>query len=100
MVVGPVVTGDEAEIPAETVRRFTSSPPRCMKRFGSEADIVGPLLFLAGELSSWITGQMLVVDGGGNMPGSASGPLPTRPDLRPPGKLVCQIPIGRLLTVL
>ncbi len=64
---GPVITGDEAEISEEVVRSFLEW--RCIKRFGSEADIVGPMLFLASEMSSWITGQVLVVDGGGNMPG-------------------------------
>jgi NAD(P)-dependent dehydrogenase (short-subunit alcohol dehydrogenase family) len=64
---GPVVTGDEGELSAEVVRGFIER--RCIKRFGSEADIVGPLLFLASEMSSWITGQVLVVDGGGCMLG-------------------------------
>jgi NAD(P)-dependent dehydrogenase (short-subunit alcohol dehydrogenase family) len=64
---GPVLTGDEGELSAEVARTFMER--RCIKRFGSEADIVGPLLFLASEMSSWITGQVLVVDGGGNMLG-------------------------------
>jgi len=65
---GPVATGDAGDqLAAETVRRYTDR--MCIKRLGSEADIVGPLLFLAGELSSWITGQVLVVDGGGSMLG-------------------------------
>lgn len=64
---GPVVTGDEDQLSAEVARTFMER--RCIKRFGTESDIVGPLLFLASEMSSWITGQVLVVDGGGNMLG-------------------------------
>ena len=41
---------------------------RSLRRLGTNADIVGPLLFLAGDMSAWITGQILVVDGGGYMP--------------------------------
>ena len=63
---GPVVTGDQGDIPEEVVRRLSEG--RCITRLGSEADIVGPLLFLAGDMSSWISGQVLVVDGGGFMP--------------------------------
>jgi NAD(P)-dependent dehydrogenase (short-subunit alcohol dehydrogenase family) len=66
LAVGPVVTGDPAALPDEMVRAYLEG--RSMKRLGSEADIVGPLLFLAGDMSLWITGQVLVVDGGGYMP--------------------------------
>ena len=64
---GPVVTGDERELSAESLRSYIER--RCIKRLGSADDIVGPLLFLAGDISSWITGQVLVVDGGGFMLG-------------------------------
>ena len=64
---GPVVTGDEDELPADMVRAYIER--RVIKRLGSDDDIIGPLLFLAGDMSSWITGQVLVVDGGGFMLG-------------------------------
>jgi NAD(P)-dependent dehydrogenase (short-subunit alcohol dehydrogenase family) len=35
-----------------------------MHRFGDPAEIVGPVLFLASEASSYVTGHMLSVDGG------------------------------------
>jgi NAD(P)-dependent dehydrogenase (short-subunit alcohol dehydrogenase family) len=35
-----------------------------LKRAGTEGDLVGALLFLCSELSAWMTGQTLIVDGG------------------------------------
>lgn len=34
------------------------------KRLGTYEDLIGPILFLSSDLSDWITGQDLVVDGG------------------------------------
>ena len=36
-----------------------------LKRLGEPADIAGVALFLASDLASWMTGQTIVVDGGG-----------------------------------
>jgi NAD(P)-dependent dehydrogenase (short-subunit alcohol dehydrogenase family) len=63
---GPVTTGDPSALPKDLVARLTER--MCIKRIGTPEDLVGTLLFLAGEMSSWITGQVLVVDGGGFMP--------------------------------
>jgi NAD(P)-dependent dehydrogenase (short-subunit alcohol dehydrogenase family) len=45
--------------PIEFITRRTP-----MKRAGTESELDGALLFLAGEASSFVTGQTLVVDGG------------------------------------
>src|SRR5947209_5802041 len=51
--------------------RFKTQAP--MARIGEEHELDGPLLFLASDASSFVTGQTLAVDGGlsavsGNMP--------------------------------
>jgi NAD(P)-dependent dehydrogenase (short-subunit alcohol dehydrogenase family) len=38
--------------------------PWPLKRLGEPADIAGAALWLASELASWVTGEVLVVDGG------------------------------------
>ncbi|MGB7949444.1 MAG: SDR family oxidoreductase [Candidatus Binatia bacterium] len=48
-------------------RREGSVDKRCFKRVETPADIVGTALFLAGPDSDFITGQLLVVEGGGIM---------------------------------
>ena len=44
------------------VKRYVDKTP--LKRMGSESDIAGAVVYLASDLSSWVTGQNLVVDGG------------------------------------
>jgi NAD(P)-dependent dehydrogenase (short-subunit alcohol dehydrogenase family) len=39
-------------------------PLRCLKRPGKPEDLVGLAIFLAGDESAFITGQMVVHDGG------------------------------------
>ncbi|WP_108261955.1 SDR family NAD(P)-dependent oxidoreductase [Mangrovicoccus ximenensis] len=46
----------------ERRERFLSRIP--MGRFGEPEEIVGPVVFLASEMSSYVTGATLVVDGG------------------------------------
>lgn len=48
--------------PAEFVNRYIQKTP--LKRMGSESDIVGAVIYLSGNLSSWVTGQNIIVDGG------------------------------------
>jgi 3-oxoacyl-[acyl-carrier protein] reductase len=48
-------------------RRQESMDKRCFKRIETPADIVGTALFLASADSDFITGQLLVVEGGGIM---------------------------------
>ena len=42
---------------------------QCLKRNGQPEDLVGPLLFLVSDQSRFVTGQVLVVDGGVHMLG-------------------------------
>lgn len=43
----------------------SSATGRPLERLGTPQDIAGAVLFLAGDLSAWVTGSVLVVDGGG-----------------------------------
>jgi 3-oxoacyl-[acyl-carrier protein] reductase len=48
-------------------RRQDSVDKRCFKRVETPADVVGTALFLASSDSDFVTGQLLVVEGGGVM---------------------------------
>lgn len=48
--------------PGEFVSRYEERTP--MGRMGSEADIVGAIVYLLSDASSYVTGQNIVVDGG------------------------------------
>lgn len=51
-----------AEAPIETQKQTMAAIP--LKRIGEPADIANAVVFLASEKSGYITGQVLVVDGG------------------------------------
>lgn len=46
----------------EFIQRYVARTP--MKRMGIEDDMVGPMLFLASNMSKYVTGQIIPVDGG------------------------------------
>ncbi|MDT8910100.1 SDR family NAD(P)-dependent oxidoreductase [Amycolatopsis sp. PS_44_ISF1] len=57
---GVIDTGDELPPPvAERVKRMTA-----LGRLGTPEEVAGAVLFLAGDLSTYVTGALLAVDGG------------------------------------
>jgi NAD(P)-dependent dehydrogenase (short-subunit alcohol dehydrogenase family) len=48
-------------------------------RYGEPADHAGAVLFFASDLSAWVTGQTLVVDGGALVAARVEGALPVKP---------------------
>jgi 3-oxoacyl-[acyl-carrier protein] reductase len=64
----PGSTMSEEDVTADVLaRREGSIDKRAFKRVERPADIVGTALFLASPDSDFITGQLLVVEGGGIM---------------------------------
>ncbi len=64
----PGSTMSEDDVTEDVLKRREGSiDKRCFKRVETPADIVGTALFLASSDSDFITGQLLVVEGGGVM---------------------------------
>lgn len=61
-------TGRSAEDGALRIDMATYAATLPLRRFGQAADVVGPVMFLLGADSAWMTGQVLWVNGGGYMP--------------------------------
>ncbi len=59
---GVIRTGMTAALPAAALENLCGRIP--MKRMGLPCEVAGVMLFLASDLSSYITGQVLRVDGG------------------------------------
>ncbi len=60
-------TGRAAESDSDRARREKSAQNRAIKRTGQPEDLVGLCVFLASPASDFMTGQTVVVDGGGVM---------------------------------
>jgi len=60
VIATPMTEGTRAN--PEAMERFMSHTP--MGRVGEPDELIGPVLFLASQLSSYVTGTMLPVDGG------------------------------------
>lgn len=63
---GVVETAFHAATPAERMAAMKASIP--LGRLGTAEDCVGPVLFLASDLASYMTGQILHVNGGMYLP--------------------------------
>jgi NAD(P)-dependent dehydrogenase (short-subunit alcohol dehydrogenase family) len=64
---GPINTGALAGLPESVIENLRNQ--MCIKKIGEPEDLLGALLFLATDQSAWMTGQVVVVDGGNIMLG-------------------------------
>lgn len=64
---GPVATEALKGVPQEALDRIKAA--QCIPRLGAPEDLAGAMLFLVSPMSAWMSGQVLVVDGGNQMPG-------------------------------
>jgi len=64
--IGPGFFPTELTAPVfnDAERAARNAAQTCIGRNGALEDIKGPLLFLCSEASSYVTGQVLMVDGG------------------------------------
>lgn len=64
---GPIATDALKDVPQAALDRILAA--QCLSRMGQPSDLVGTLLFLVSDMSAWISGQVIVVDGGNQMLG-------------------------------
>jgi NAD(P)-dependent dehydrogenase (short-subunit alcohol dehydrogenase family) len=64
---GPVATDALKNVPQAALDRVFAT--QCVKRIGQPEDLVGGLIFLTSDMSAWMSGQVLVIDGGSTMLG-------------------------------
>ena len=61
----PLLRGEAAQLGEELDTFMKEAADRPINRVGVPEDVANAVLYLASELSSWVTGAVLVVDGGG-----------------------------------
>jgi len=61
----PLLHGEALQLGQEDVEFMKEAADRPLGRVGQPIDIANAVLFFASDLSSWVTGSVLVVDGGG-----------------------------------
>ncbi len=61
----PLLHGEAMQIGQEEAEFMKEAADRPLGRVGQPIDIANAVLFFASDLSSWVTGSVLVVDGGG-----------------------------------
>ena len=76
--IAPDYTHLEAPVGVEAPDEAAIGARIPLGRYGEPADHAGAVLFFASELSEWITGQTLVVDGGALVAARVEGALPVK----------------------
>ncbi|MFD0588973.1 SDR family NAD(P)-dependent oxidoreductase [Paenibacillus sp. GCM10027627] len=61
----PLLRDEARQLQLEEKSFLVSSADRPLARLGTPQDIANAVLFLASDMSQWVTGSVLVVDGGG-----------------------------------
>ncbi|MBN1271001.1 MAG: SDR family oxidoreductase [Candidatus Aminicenantes bacterium] len=61
----PLLHSEAAQLGEEKEKFLKEAAARPLERIGQPLDIANTVLYLAGGLSSWVTGSVLAVDGGG-----------------------------------
>jgi NAD(P)-dependent dehydrogenase (short-subunit alcohol dehydrogenase family) len=61
----PLLRGECAQLGEDDSRFMAEAAARPLRRVGTVEDVANAVLFFASDLSSWVTGAHLVVDGGG-----------------------------------
>jgi NAD(P)-dependent dehydrogenase (short-subunit alcohol dehydrogenase family) len=77
--IAPDYTHLEASVGVEPPDEAALGAKIPLGRYGQPADHAGAVLFFASELSAWITGQTLVIDGGAFVAARVEGALPVKP---------------------
>jgi NAD(P)-dependent dehydrogenase (short-subunit alcohol dehydrogenase family) len=61
----PLLRSEAAQLGEDIDKFMKEAANRPINRVGRPEDVANAVLYLAGDLSSWVTGAILVVDGGG-----------------------------------
>jgi NAD(P)-dependent dehydrogenase (short-subunit alcohol dehydrogenase family) len=77
--IAPDYTHLEAPVGVEPPDETAIAERIPLGRYGEPADHAGAVLFFASDLSAWVTGQTLVVDGGALVAARVEGALPVKP---------------------